>query len=363
MVLEAKGDVAELAGLSREAVDAYRRAKKLVREDALALAALTVKETRIHQRLGAFTTAIRITTHARSRLQGIPGPQAAAERARLASRVAVVDHIRARHADALHWSRLAVEEARESADPSALALAYNYRALIVTAAGQQPDEPYGELALASYTAAGDLLGQGHTLTNLAIRSVADGDWDTAESRFDEATELFRRVGDTANEANALYNRSDVLQRQARFDEAEPLLAAARRGGLVTDDPELVALVDRELGKVRLGQGRTEEARELLQQARTALTELRLQNEAVDAAAALTQCLMLDGDVKEAGVAADALLADAAAVGADELVARIQWLRGTALVLSATGRPRRQPSRQDATSPVNGTAATSARSTS
>src|SRR5690606_10377095 len=69
VVLEAKGDVAELAGLSREAVDAYQRAKKLVRADPLRLAAITVKETRIHQRLGAFTTAVRITAHARSRLQ------------------------------------------------------------------------------------------------------------------------------------------------------------------------------------------------------------------------------------------------------------------------------------------------------
>ncbi|HEX5969047.1 MAG TPA: adenylate/guanylate cyclase domain-containing protein [Intrasporangium sp.] len=331
-VLEAKGDVADLAGLSREAVDAYRRAKTLMRDDVLAVAAVTVKETRIHQRLGAFGTAIRIAGNARARLQSIPGPLAAAERSRLASRLAVVHHLRSRHIDAVRWSRVAVEEARESDDSGALALAYNYRELISTAAGEQLDEPYGELALASYTAAGDLLGQGHSLTNLAIRSLADGDWDTAEARFDAATELFHRVGDTANEANSLYNRSDVLQRQARYDEAAPLLAAARRGGLVTDDPELVALVDRELGKVRLGQGRLADARQLLEQARSALVDLGLDHEAVDAAAAIIRCLLLEGDVKGAGIAADVLLADAAAVGADELVARIQWLRGTALMM-------------------------------
>ena len=122
-----------------------------------------------------------------------------------------------------------MDEAKQSDDSRALALAYNYRELIVTAAGEQPDEPYGELALASYTAAGNLLGQGHGLTNLAIRSLADGDWDRAVTRFEAATELFHRVGDTASEANAMYNRSDVLQRQARYDEAEPLLIAARRG--------------------------------------------------------------------------------------------------------------------------------------
>ena len=60
---------------------------------------------------------------------------------------------------------------------------------------------------------------------------------------------------------------------ARTPSLAPLLAAARRGALATDDPELVALVDRELGKVRLGQGRLDDARELLQQARSALEAL------------------------------------------------------------------------------------------
>lgn len=334
LVLEAKGDVADLAGLSREAVDSYRRAKKLIRDDALAVAALTVKETRIHQRLGAFVTASRIATHARSRLQATSGAQAAAARSMLAGRVAVIHHLRSRHSDALRWSRVSLDEAKQSEDPTALAFAYNYRELIVTAAGEQPDEPYGELALASYTAAGNLLGQGHGLTNLAIRSLADGDWDRAVNRFEAATELFHRVGDTASEANAMYNRSDVLQRQARYEESEPLLIAARRGALVADDPELVALVDRELGKVRLGQGRLDEARALLEGARAALAELGLEAEVIDASVALTHVLVVEGDRRAARAMSAALLADAVAAGADELLARIHWLLGASLMQSA-----------------------------
>jgi len=331
VVLEAKGDVAELAGLSRQAIDAYRRAKRLVRSDPLSYATLSVKETRLHQRMGAFGTATRISSHARSRLHSVPGAEAAAARSMLAGRVAVIHHLRSRHADALRWSRIALDEAKESGDPTALAFAYNYRELIVTAAGERPEEPYGELALASYTAAGNLLGQGHGLTNLAIRSVAEGDWETALGRFESAIELFHRVGDTASEANAMYNRSDVLQRQARYDEAEPLLLAARRGALVTDDPELVALVDRELGKVRLGQGRLEEARLLLESAKAALAELGLQGEVVDAAVALSHTTLVEGNVRQSRDMSAALLADAAAAGADELLARIHWLLGSALV--------------------------------
>jgi tetratricopeptide (TPR) repeat protein len=252
----------------------------------------------------------------------------------LAARVAFIHHLTSRHAIALRWSRIALDEAKESQDPTALGSAYNCREVIVGAAGQRPEEPYGELALASYTAAGNLLGQGHGLTNLAIRSVADGDWDAAVSRFEEAAALFNRVGDTASEANTTYNRADVLQRQGRYDEAEPLLLAARRGALVTDDPELVALVDRELGKVRLGQGRLVEARTLLESARGALHDLGLQAEVVDAAVTLTHVSLIEGDVRQARATSAALLADAAAAGADELLARIHWLMGSALMQAA-----------------------------
>ena len=78
-ILEAQGDVADLAGLSRESIAAYRRAREFVRDDPLALAALMTKEVALHQRVGQLTTALRIIAHARrlarddSRTR-LPGP-------------------------------------------------------------------------------------------------------------------------------------------------------------------------------------------------------------------------------------------------------------------------------------------------
>ena len=64
-MLESTGDVADLAGLSREAIASYRRARGYARADPVSVASLMAKEVGIHQRIGQLTTALRIVAHAR----------------------------------------------------------------------------------------------------------------------------------------------------------------------------------------------------------------------------------------------------------------------------------------------------------
>ena len=71
-------------------------------------------------------------------------------RSHLTARLAFINHMRARHADALRWSALAVLEAQRSDDSLAVALAFNVRDLVLTGAGKVGDQPFGELALRSY---------------------------------------------------------------------------------------------------------------------------------------------------------------------------------------------------------------------
>ena len=61
------------------------------------------------------------------------------------------------------------------------------------------DRPYGELALARYEEAGDLLMQSRCINNLAMRAFLEGQWPLAQDRFAMAAEVLHRVGDTANE--------------------------------------------------------------------------------------------------------------------------------------------------------------------
>jgi tetratricopeptide (TPR) repeat protein len=334
-VHEALGDVRDVAGFSRDAVAAYRRGRPYRRGDPIGLATLMLKEAGVQQRLGSFVTSLRLLSHARGVLARAAGPDADAVRSRLATRYAFGKYLQGNGRAALKWSGIGVREARASGDQAALAFAYNTRHLACIQTGVTEDEPYGELALATYERVGDLRMQGHCLNNLAISAMRDGHWDRSAVRLDRAADIFRRVGDTANEANAQYNRADLLIRQRRFTEAEPLLAAALRAAQAADDRELVALVARESGRVLAGRGRIHEALARFDVARSGLTELGLPIELIGLDTALADCLTDAGHLERAISVANEAVARAEELHAESLLASVHRVRGRALL--AAGR--------------------------
>jgi tetratricopeptide (TPR) repeat protein len=334
-VHEALGDVRDIAGFSRDAVVAYRRARPYRRGDPIGLATLMLKEAGVHQRLGAFVTSLRLLSHARGVLAGAAGADADAVRSRLATRYAFGKYRQGDRHAALRWSEVGVHEARASGDQDALAYAYNTRHLACIQAGVAEDEPYGELALAISERVGDLRMQAHCLNNLAISAMQDGHWDRSAAQLDRAADIFRRIGDTANEANAQYNRADLLIRQRRFTEAEPLLAAALRAAQAADDQELVALVARETGRVLAGEGRVHEALARFDAALASFSELGLPLELIGLETALADCLTDAGDVDRAISVANEAVARAEELHAESLLAAVHRVRGRALL--AAGR--------------------------
>lgn len=337
---EAAGDAAEMAGLTSQAISRYRTARTGLRQDALAAGGVMAKEIALHQRAGDFDRSTRIAAYARRSLDAVVGPEADSLRSRLAVQTAFVDHLRSRHAQAMRWSRIAIDQALRSGDQAVLARAYNAHSLILAVAGVPADQPYGELALASSERSGDLRLQAKCLTNLAISAIIDGRWPEAEQLLARAVGLAERLGDAANVANVTYNRCDVLVRQGRWAEATPLLASVAREARAQDDRELVALVGLELGKVFAGQRRWDEARSRLQAARSDLLELGLERESADAELVALAC-----DVASAATAADrdrvgaalrAALEGPGGAGAYEGRARLHLLHGTLLL--GAGQP-------------------------
>ena len=334
-VHEALGDVRDVAGFSRDAVVAYRRARPYRRGDLVGLATLMLKEAGVHQRLGSFVTSLRLLSHARGVLADQAAPDADAARSRLATRYAFGRYLQGERGAALRWSEIGVREARASGDQDALAFAYNTRHLACIQADVAEEEAYGELALAIYERLGNLRMQAHCLNNLAISALQEGRWDRSAAQLDRAADLFRRVGDTANEANAQYNRADLLIRQRRFAQAEPLLATALRAAQAADDRELVALVARETGQVLARSGRVREALSKFDAARAGLSELGLRLELISLDTALADCLTDTGDVDRAIVIANEAVARAEELHADSLLAAAHRVRGCALL--AAGR--------------------------
>ena len=74
---------------------------------------------------------------------------------------------------------------------------------------------------------------------------------------------------------------------------------AARYSRVADDVELLALVRRETGKVRVGQGRVDDARVAFAEAREGLLAAGLEHEAIDVEAGLAECAALEGDLSGA----------------------------------------------------------------
>jgi class 3 adenylate cyclase/tetratricopeptide (TPR) repeat protein len=334
-VLEALGDVCDIAGFSDDAIRNYRRARPYRRDDPLGRATLMLKEAGVHQRMGAFVTSLRLLSHARTVLRDRADALTESTRSRLATRYAFGRYLQGRHASAAKWSQIGVHEAQASGDREALAYAYNTRHLACIHAGIPEDEPYGELALAIYTELGNLRMQANCLNNLAISAMQEGRWTASADHLDRAVELLRRIGDTANEANALYNRADLLIRQHRYAQARPLLAAAGRAARAAGDRELVALAARESGRAATGLGDFADAADQFDEARKGFLELGLTHEMITLDASMAEMLASSGSVDAALELIGDALARAHHSGADSELAALNRIHGSVLV--AAGR--------------------------
>jgi tetratricopeptide (TPR) repeat protein len=330
-VFESLGDARFVMGQPHEAAEAYRQARMGARGQAVRAASIILKEARIDQRLGRYPQSLRRLSRGLAALREDDSIEARAARSRLAARYTMTRFTQGRYVEALRWGADAARDAEDSADKAALADAYVALHLVYLYSGRTEELPYGRLAFRAFEELGQLSGQANCLTNFAVRAVMEGSWTEALSMFGDAADLYRRIGDSANEANVAYNQADVLIRQGRVAEAEPLLSEALRTARAVDDQELVALVLRESGRASARAGRFEEGMARFEEARTRFAELGEAQELIDTDTALAECFQLQGRWQEAlDLTADAL-ERATSVGARTLLPTIHRIRGFALI--------------------------------
>jgi tetratricopeptide (TPR) repeat protein len=331
------GECLDMAGDATGALLALRRARRDLRDDVVVTADVMHKEARITLRLGRYRATLAQLTRAMRALDGVVGKPADAVRARIANRYGFCLHLQNRGDEAVRWGHASVRYAEASADLELLADAYNALHLSYAASTMPEERPYGQLALGLYEQLGDLSGQAHTLNNLAIDTYNGGDWDGAIEAFARAAASFHRLGDDANEANALYNRAEVLVAQGRHGAALPVVTAALHLARRVDDEELVGLALREQARAASGTGDAVRGRALFAEARAVLAGLDLASEVVLLDAARAEGLAADGDVAEALALLDRAIAVAEAK-ASETLARLHRIRAQAFVRQ--GNPER-----------------------
>ena len=239
-VLRDLGDAWFTIGLTGPAAQAFSRARRLVVGDAVAVATLIGKQASIEQRLRKFPQSLRRLSRGLTSLEGLVGTEASAARCRLCLGYAQTRLGQGRVESAIEWAGRAAEEASLAGDRAVIAQAYATLHGVHVAIGRPSPLPYGEMALHEYTELADLLGQAHCTNNLAVEALDAAQWVEAEQMFGRAADIFRRLGDTASEANALCNQAEVQVDQGRLVEAQPLLDQVLTAARSVSDDELVA---------------------------------------------------------------------------------------------------------------------------
>jgi class 3 adenylate cyclase/tetratricopeptide (TPR) repeat protein len=333
--LEALGDAELLAGRSTEASGAYLEALRGVRGQPLREAYVALKLTRVEQRRGHYSNALRRASLGLRALNDAASAEASAARAQLQARYALCRISQGRYADARRWALRALAEAEAAHELGAQAQAHLVLHTVELYSGGPTGEEHGQAALRLFEQVGNLSGQAHMLNNLAARRFYAGHWSDALLMFAQAAEAFRRVGDATNAANSDYNRADVLVRQGRSADALLLLQSTLRVARAVGDEDLVALIHKEMGRARSRAGDVPAGLAMLEEARTELTALREAHEVADANIAAAEAHLLAGRPEHALALIEGALAEAAAIQAATLLPAAYRVQAAALL--ATGK--------------------------
>jgi tetratricopeptide (TPR) repeat protein len=149
--------------------------------------------------------------------------------------------------------------------------------------------------------------------------------------YDRARDGYERSGYALGVATAVYNQAEITSRQGRFAEAEAHLRQARTSSHALGDPDLVALADRELGRLLALTGRVEEGRALLDVAREMFAQTDEAYEVLATDVEVAAALLAGGDPVAALAACDDAKARATSLDAVSLAPTISRLRGSLLL--------------------------------
>ena len=198
--------------------------------------------------------------------------------------------------------------------------------------GPQDDGYYRE-ALGLFQATGNLSMQAYVESNLGILYAMAGRWSEAVELFRKAAASSLKIGDAVGAAEISENLGELLVKQRRYDEAEPVLQDALRvmraaGQLQGAGPEI------RLAQILIDRGQLDDADNMLSSAIEAFRHKDQRMLALEATAILTECKLRAGAPDRGLALLDAALEEA---GADAEFARPVIAPYRARALASVGR--------------------------
>ena len=292
-LLTGLGDALQQAGLFDAALDAYRRAARIVGDDAVGRAEIHLRRAQVREVSGAYSLALAETSRGRKLAATVDGPDGEAVQARLLALAAIV---RYRQKHAVQARRIGLEAARlaeRCGERKALATAYTAIFLAEVQLGREGTASWARQALELHEALGDLEGQAAMANNLGVIAYFESRWDETIERYRQAVESDRRIGRLLEVAMSEANIGEVLVNQGRLDEAEPLLRDAVRV-LRASEYGGVPFAEMHLGRLLAARGEFDEAERLLRAAAEQWRASGIAASSHETAIHLADCLIRSG---------------------------------------------------------------------
>ncbi len=302
-VCEHLADALERAGHYEEAERTYRRASRAqppgspVHDSGRLLRKRAIAATG----RGGHTEAIRLLGRARAAVDSAPENDriVRAERAEILLHRSGVEHRLGHHREAYRWAEAAIVEAEAAESLRAQAHGLNLMQVMITHGVGAADSGPGERALAIFRELGDTHYEGNALNNLGVEAQERGAWQAAQEYFSASADAFDRSGDDIRAATARNNDAEIMSDRGDWAEA----VATFRHVITQWDAShygvgvAVARANSGLAAARLGD--FDQAREMLQRARDHFDALDVASYALNTVVRLAETESLAGDLSQA----------------------------------------------------------------
>ncbi|HZI34395.1 MAG TPA: adenylate/guanylate cyclase domain-containing protein [Gaiellales bacterium] len=335
---EALGDLRERMGQYPQAAAAYRRARRLLEQDEVALGRLYFKHSVLEERSGSNPQALRWLRRGMQLLEGRTDTPAAQQYARLIASYGQIRQAQGRRLDGVAWLSRAIEIAQQADEKEALAHAYFILDWALVELGRGSEAVHSERALELYRELGKLGPQATIYNNLGLFAWWEGRWDEAVELYDKGRQLRVRIGDEVDAATGTHNIAEVMSDQGRLAEAQPLFVEALRVWRSSEYGTGVAYATRSLGQVASRQGDFERAAALYDAAREQFQALVAESELIDTDTRIAEALAFQGRSEEAIELASACLKRTTAGGGATQDPLLHRVRGYAHAQRAEWEP-------------------------
>ena len=334
-VQESLGDAWRRSGEYRKALDSYVGAKELVTGEPLLEASLLLKFSRMEEKLGQYSEALRWVDKVREALNGVQGIEADRLNATASVWYATVLQAMGNTAEALKWAEQAVKEGEELDDPVVTGQAYMVLGWGYSVLGKEGGEAMMLKALEADERSGNRPRQAQTLGNLGSICYWDGRWDDAMTYFERAREEFIKIGSIAQATIPALGIGEILSDRGEYAEAERVLQQTLPVLKASEYHYFEGYCIWMLGRVSLRANRIDEAVARFGDARKILEGVGAKDEVLDIDARLAECHLFRNQPDEALALADSILAQEDSSGAiARLSPYLHRIRAHAMLMQA-----------------------------